>query len=90
MKELQTKITKSWRKSISMSFDKHGVLQVRAPKFMLSSQIQSFLKKNNSWIEKHYAKIRERSENKKYYLFGEEIAPQTPLPDPLLQGERTN
>jgi len=61
-----------------MSFDKHGVLQVRAPKFMLSSQIQSFLKKNNSWIEKHYAKIRERSENKKYYLFGKELTQFSP------------
>jgi hypothetical protein len=28
-------ITKSWRKSISLRFDKNGALQVKAPKFML-------------------------------------------------------
>ncbi len=65
-------ITKSWRKSISMSFDKKGVLQVKAPKFMLSWQIESFIEKNEAWIEKHYNKIRERQENKKYYLFWKE------------------
>lgn len=54
-----------------MKFDKNGVLQVRAPKFMLSSQIQAFLDKNAHWIEKQQNKIIERKENKKRYLFGE-------------------
>jgi len=72
-----------------MRFDKNGVLQVRAPKFMLAFQIDTFLSKNKSWIDKQYSKIKERKENKKYYLFGEEINP--PLLDnssvPLNKGE---
>jgi hypothetical protein len=31
------------------------------------------LLKNASWIEKHFSKIKLRQENKKYYLFGEEL-----------------
>jgi len=73
MKKPEMKIIKSWRKSISMSFDKQGVLQVRAPKFMLTYQIEDFLSKNNTWIEKHYSKIQQRQQDKKYYLFGEEL-----------------
>jgi len=69
----EIQITKSWRKSISMNFDKHGVLKVKAPKFMLSSQIHAFVQKNKSWVDKHYSTIRERQENKKYYLFGEPL-----------------
>ena len=89
LNKLKTQITKSWRKSISMSFDKNGVLQIKAPKFMLPGQIESFIQKNNAWIEKHYAKIGERSENKKYYLFGEEINPPVSdhNPVPLNKGE---
>jgi hypothetical protein len=30
----EVRITKSWRKSISLRFDRDGVLQVKAPKFM--------------------------------------------------------
>jgi len=73
MQEIKKNITRSWRKSISMSFDENGVLQVRAPKFMLAYQIQSFLDKNTRWIETHYQKIKVRQENKKWYLFGKEI-----------------
>lgn len=82
----EIQITKSWRKSISMSFNKQGVLQVHAPKFMLSYQIQDFLSKNDTWIEKHFLKIRERKENKKYYLFGEEL---TQLPPTSLRSATT-
>lgn len=66
-------ITKSWRKSISMRFDKERVLQVRAPKFMLQSQIDNFLLQNNSWIDKNFQKILENQKNKQYYLFGKPL-----------------
>jgi predicted metal-dependent hydrolase len=69
MTKPEIQITKSWRKSISLSFDKQGALQVRAPKFMLGSQIDNFLLKNSDWIDKNFQKIRERELNKKYYLF---------------------
>jgi len=61
-----------------MSFDAQWVLQVRAPKFMLSGQIQSFIDKNNAWIEKHFQKITERLQNKKYYLFGKALTQFSP------------
>lgn len=73
MTEPEIQITKSWRKSISLSFDKQGVLQVRAPKFMLPGQIENFLLKNSDWIDKNFQKIRERELNKKYYLFWKEL-----------------
>jgi len=56
-----------------MRFDKNGILQVKAPKFMLQYQIDAFLQKNSAWIDKHYTKIQQQKADKKYYLFGEEI-----------------
>lgn len=56
-----------------MRFDKKGVLQIRAPKFMLQAHIYSFIKNNHDWVEREYSKIQDRQENKKYYLYGEEI-----------------
>ncbi len=55
-------ITRTKRKSISMRFDNDGVLQVRAPRFILEYQIQSFLKKNTPWIDREYKKILERQQ----------------------------
>ncbi len=69
----EIQITKSWRKSISMSFDTQGVLQVRAPKFMLSGQIDNFLLKNSAWIDKNFQKITQRIKNKKKYLLWREL-----------------
>lgn len=74
--EYTIQITRSWRKSLSMSFDRKGVLQVKAPKFCMPYQVQAFLDKNQVWIEREYSKLQERSQNKKYYLFGEKIEKQ--------------
>jgi predicted metal-dependent hydrolase len=49
------------------------VLQVKAPKFVLRPQIDAFISKNRFWIDKEHAKLSERAENKKNYLFGKEI-----------------
>lgn len=73
MNNLKIQITKSWRKTLSMRFDKHWVLQVKAPKFVLRPQIDAFISKNKSWIEKHSSEIQERQQNKKYYFIGEEL-----------------
>jgi len=51
-------IKKSFRKSISMRFDRKGVLQVRAPVFMTKGQIHQFIEKNQSWIEEQKSKIQ--------------------------------
>lgn len=51
MPEIQIK--KSFRKTLSMRFDKNGVLQVKAPVFLTQGQIQKFIHENQKWIEKH-------------------------------------
>ncbi len=73
MNTVKIQITKSWRKSLSMRFDTHGVLQVRAPKLMFWYQIEAFIQKNKAWIEKHSTKIQAQKKNAKYYLFWKEI-----------------
>jgi predicted metal-dependent hydrolase len=69
MHNIDIQITKSWRKSLSMRFDKHGVLQVKAPKFLLRPQIDAFISKNQAWIDRESDKIIERVKNKEHYLF---------------------
>lgn len=56
MKDIQVQITKSQRKTLSMRFDIHGVLQVRSPLSLADKQIQSFIEKNKPWIEKQQNK----------------------------------
>ncbi len=70
MADYEINITKSWRKSLSMRFDSKWVLQVKAPKLLLRTQIDAFIKKNTPWIEKEYAKISQRNIDKQWYLFG--------------------
>ena len=53
MKDLQINIIKSLRKSLTMRFDVKWILQVKAPFFVTKKQIQDFIEKNTSWIEKH-------------------------------------
>lgn len=70
----EVRITKSWRKSISLRFDRDGVLQVKAPKFMTWWEIQAFIYKNTLWIQKHSQRIEIQQWEQKDYLFGEEIS----------------
>lgn len=51
------KITKSFRKSLSLKLDKNGVLQVKAPFFVTQKQIDLFIEKHRDWIEKQQAKL---------------------------------
>lgn len=46
------KIIRSFRKSISMSFDKAWVLVIKAPFFVTQKTILDFVEKNSLWIEK--------------------------------------
>ena len=79
---LQIEITKSWRKTLSMRFDRAWILQVKAPKFTSQWSIDGFIKKNHLWIEKQYNKLEKQREDKKWYLFGEaqESLPWIPAP----------
>ncbi|MDA9129240.1 M48 family metallopeptidase [Candidatus Gracilibacteria bacterium] len=71
---MQIEITKSWRKSLSLRFDRDGVLQVKAPKLTSRSSIHQFIQKNQGWIEKQHQKIQEQKREKKWYLFGEPLS----------------
>ncbi len=74
MQQPEIQITRAKRKTLSMRFDDAGVLQVRAPKYILNGQIQKFLTKHNDWIVREYGKILERQQTpKEYYLFGEKL-----------------
>ena len=69
------KIVKSFRKSLSMSFDKDWVLIVKAPFFVTQKTISDFIDKNSSWIEKTKVKLSEKNIIfdfwESYYLFWE-------------------
>lgn len=53
MWKISIHITKSFRKSLSIRFDRAWILQVKAPFFVTQKQIDIFLQKNKSWIDKH-------------------------------------
>ena len=69
------KIVKSFRKSMSISFDKDWVLIVKAPFFVTQKTILDFVEKNTSWIEKTKIKISLKNLSfdfwESYYLFWE-------------------
>lgn len=67
----EVQITRAHRKSITLKINKNGVLQVRAPRFMLAFQIQNFIKKHSDWIETHYKQYLTQAQEEKYYLYGE-------------------
>ena len=75
---MDVNITTSWRKSLSLRFDRDGVLQVKAPKLTSKRSIDAFIKKHQVWIEKQSEKIQKQQVDKKWYLFGEEIIESHP------------
>ncbi len=62
-------IQKSFRKTLSMRFDKNGILQIKAPVFSTNYQIQKFIEKNKNWIDS-------QQEQKKKSLFKAEKIPE--------------
>lgn len=74
MQEPHIHISRSWRKTLSMRFDDEWILQIKAPRFVLRSQIQAFIAKNQTWIQKHFLQIQERNKHTKNYLFWEEVS----------------
>jgi len=70
------KIIKSFRKSISISFDKTWVLVIKAPYFTSDKTIQNFIEKNKLWVEKTKIKVLEKNRifdfwEKFFYLWNE-------------------
>lgn len=62
---LTCKIIRSHRRTLALEVHRDGSVIVRAPIFTLNFQITRYLKKMQSWIEKHqekFQKVRERSE----------------------------
>ena len=86
---MDIEITKSWRKSMSMRFDRQGILQVRVPKLTPQRSIDAFISKHQSWIDTYSQKIQEQKQDKKYYLFGEELQPSIQLSPTRERGQST-
>lgn len=59
--DLQLNVIYSNRKTVSIELCTNGIL-VRAPKSMNSHEIEAFLDKKQSWIEKHLSKMKARRE----------------------------
>ncbi|MDC1068169.1 SprT family zinc-dependent metalloprotease [Candidatus Kapabacteria bacterium] len=58
------KITKSNRKSYSISIDSLGIVQLKVPNFLTKIEIESLLNKHNNWIEtKLAARLKANSIN---------------------------
>ena len=68
-KKYQVSVTYSQRKTIALRIVGAGQVEVRAPLGMKKAEIEAFLEKHRSWIEKHMAQARER-------LAGEEKQPR--------------
>jgi len=75
------KITKSWRKTLSMSFNRDWILEVKAPRLLRDSQIRNFIEKNTPWIEKHSHKLKQRQNDKNLYFFWKELEWQDTIED---------
>ncbi len=56
---MNIKITKSKRKTISITIKSSDEISVRAPKWMKKADIQTYIDNNMKWIEKHLEKARE-------------------------------
>ena len=58
-KDYNLTLIRSSRRSIAVEIRPSGII-VRAPKSMKNSEIEAFLQKKESWIEKHYEKMQKR------------------------------
>lgn len=55
------RIERSKRRTLSLSITKDGDVLVRAPLFLKSEEIESFVRKHGEWIDKHLSLWKERS-----------------------------
>lgn len=72
-KEYEFKLEKSWRKSLSISFDRNGNVIIKSPKLYPKALIEKFLKSKSSWINKKLLYFEKNTEklSKKEYKKGE-------------------
>lgn len=56
---MEIHIKKSWRKTLSLRFDRKWIVQVHAPMFVTQRQINTFIEKHKDWIEKQKEKRKE-------------------------------
>ena len=60
MKDLEYKLIRSRRKTISMEVNRDGIL-VRAPLRMTDSQISNFVFQHRNWAEKRLSELEEKN-----------------------------
>lgn len=66
---MEVNVIRSSRKTISITLTQEGRVVVRAPYFLSDGDIQEFICSKTGWIEKHLARIGERS-------YGEPFRPE--------------
>lgn len=59
--DIQVKVIRSRRKSISLQIDSSLVLTVRAPYRMRDREIQAFIQEKSDWIEKTMEKVKKQT-----------------------------
>ena len=72
--QINIKLIKQYRSSISAQFISPNTIQIKAPKFITETQIQNFLKTHTRWIKKHISlyenepKLLKLGYKPKYYI----------------------
>lgn len=67
-------ITRHWRKTISISLNPRGELDVKAPKLVPERAILNFIESKQDWIFKHYvAGHHARSQPRRTYVTGDTL-----------------
>ena len=69
MDGIPVKVIYSRRKSLSMKFDKTGILIVNAPTFVSEGEVRTFLREHTRWIRLNYVKALDMAENLREHEF---------------------
>jgi len=67
----KTQVIRSKRKTIALIIQNDGNVQIRAPKFATSQQIQQFVQSKSNWIQTHQKKILKQKVTTHNYEPGE-------------------
>ena len=60
---MEYKVIYSVRRTVSISFDKEGMLTVRAPRGTKDKRIKEILNEHSAWIEKHRVRALKKAES---------------------------
>lgn len=74
--DINSKLIRARKKSISLEIDNKGVLIIRAPLTLSDDRVLEFIKSKNDWIKDNILKVRERNKEliNRQYIEGEEFS----------------